>query len=283
MVGTAPGGRVSTPGPDAARLDRRSPLPLWLQLLEDLRRRLEQGEFRDAFPGELELAARYGLSRNTVREAMRHLRADGTVRAGRGRRPRFNPEIRQSLGSPYSLYDAIEAAGLEQRALVRRFGLVSDADAATHLGGPADLALVHVERLRLAGEEPLALDWIWLPADLAAPLLGADLERRGFYEELARRSGLRLTGGSEHLRAVVPDPHEQSELALPDGVAAFLIERLGLVGERPVEWRRTLIRADRFSVVSQFHRAGDDDAPAELLAGAAPLTHSPSPEPGPPG
>lgn len=259
---------MSVSAPDAARLDRTSPLPLWAQLLEDLRQRLAAGEFQDDFPGELELAARYNLSRNTVREAMRYLRADGTVRAGRGRRPRLNPEIRQPLGSPYSLYESIEAAGLEQRALVRRFEVVRDPDAAAHLGGEPDLALVHVARLRLAGEEPLALDWIWLPAALAAPLLGADLEHRGFYEELAARTGLRLTAGSEHLRAVVPDPAERADLALPPGGAAFSIERLGLVDGRPVEWRRTLIRGDRFSVVARFSGTGERGG-RDLLAGAS--------------
>jgi GntR family transcriptional regulator len=268
---TAAGNGAPSPAPDALRLDRSLPLPLWAQLLDDLRRRLGAGEFRDAFPGELELAARYGVSRNTVREAMRRLRDEGTVEAGRGRRPSLSHEIRQPLGSPYSLYDSIEAAGLDQRALVRRADIVTDATVARHLGGDGSLALVHIERLRFADDVPLALDWIWLPAEIAAPLLDADLTDRGLYEELALRTGLRLTGGSEHLRAVIPSVQERADLALPRGAAAFSIERLGLVGRRAVEWRRTLIRGDRFSVVAQF--TGRSGAPGgrDLLAGSVPL------------
>ncbi|MST33457.1 GntR family transcriptional regulator, partial [Acidimicrobiaceae bacterium USS-CC1] len=50
----------------ADRLDRASPLPLWAQLLAELRARLGAGEFDERFPAELELAADYGVSRNTA-------------------------------------------------------------------------------------------------------------------------------------------------------------------------------------------------------------------------
>src|SRR5499427_4290699 len=59
----------------ARRLDRRSPLPLWAQLRADLRRRLDAGAFDEEFPGELALVEEYGVSRHTVRSALRDLRA----------------------------------------------------------------------------------------------------------------------------------------------------------------------------------------------------------------
>ena len=57
----------------ARELDRRGTIPLWMQLLADLRRRLGAGEFATAFPGELALVAEYRVSRHTVREAVRRL------------------------------------------------------------------------------------------------------------------------------------------------------------------------------------------------------------------
>ena len=72
----------------AATLDRLAGEPLWAQLLADLRRRLDQDEFAASFPGELALVAEYGESRHTEREALRSLREEGLVIAGRGRTPR---------------------------------------------------------------------------------------------------------------------------------------------------------------------------------------------------
>lgn len=74
----------------------------------------------------------------------------------------------------------------------------------------------------------------------------------GVYDELASRTGFRLTGGRERFRAVIPSRPERSLFELPAGVAAFAIERLGFVRQRPVEWRHTIVRGDRFSVVAEF-------------------------------
>ena len=45
---------------------------------------------------------------------------------------------------------------------------------------------------------------------------------------------------------------EQRLLGLPRSVGALAIDRLGYAGDRPVEWRRTLIRGDRFSLIAEF-------------------------------
>src|SRR5215471_9290765 len=238
----------------ARRLDRRSPLPLWAQLRADLRRRLDAGAFDEEFPGELALVEEYGVSRHTVRSALRDLRAEGIVVAERGRRPRLASHdlIAQPLGTLYSLFALVEAAGLRQTSVVLTRDIRADGVVADRLGLEASTPLFHLERLRLAGGEPLALDRVWLPANLAAPLLEADFTHTALYHELAARAGVRLAGGQEHIRAVAPSRAEQRLLGLPRSVGALAIDRLGYAGDRPVEWRRTLIRGDRFSLIAEF-------------------------------
>lgn len=235
-------------------LDRSSPLPLWAQLHADLVRRLDAGEFARAFPGELAVAAEYQVSRHTVREALRRLREDGVVVAERGRAPRLAevPEIEQPLGALYSLFASVEAAGLEQRSVVRALDVRADGRVAARLGLEEGTPLFHLERLRLAGGEPLAVDTVWLPAALASPLLDADFTHTALYDELAERTGIRIGGGEERLRAVVPSPAERELLGIGPETAALAIDRLGCRAGRPVEWRHTLVRGDRFSVTAEF-------------------------------
>ena len=57
--------------------------------------------------------------------------------------------------------------------------------------------LVHLERLRLADELPLALDRVWFPYELAAPLLDADFSTGALYQRYADLCGVVLTGGDE--------------------------------------------------------------------------------------
>ncbi|HTZ42290.1 MAG TPA: GntR family transcriptional regulator [Jatrophihabitans sp.] len=249
---------LDAPSPRAARLDRAGPEPLWAQLLADLRSRVEAGEFTETFPGELELRDQYGVSRHTVREALRELRAAGVVTAARGRPPRLaaDTDIEQPLGALYSLFASVEAAGLEQRSVVRALEIRADAHVAVRLGLEESTPLLHLERLRLAGGEPLAHDRVWLPAAVAAPLLQVDFSHTALYHELAGRCGVKLSGGRERLRAVLPSALERRLLDLPFDEAAFSIDRLGHAGGRPLEWRTTFIRGDRFTAVAEFSARG---------------------------
>lgn len=244
------GNATSRPRP----LQRADPLPLWAQILADLRRRMAAGEFTDAFPGELALVGQYEVSRHTVREALRRLRDEGAVVAGRGRSPRLaGPvEIAQPIGALYSLFASVEATGQVQRSIVRTLDVRADGVVAVRLGLEESTPLVYLERLRLADERPLAVDRVWLPAELATPLLEVDFRHTALYDEYAARCGVRLTGGSEHIRAVVPTAGEGRLLDIGPGTAAFAIDRLGCSGPRPVEWRQTLVRGDRFAVVAEF-------------------------------
>ncbi|MEQ3550382.1 GntR family transcriptional regulator [Pseudonocardia nematodicida] len=240
-------------------LVRAGGTPLWQQLLADLRRRLEDGEFSTALPAELTLASEYAVSRHTVREALRRMRDDGAVVASRGRvaRPAVAEPIEQPLDEPYSLYVAVEATGRTQRSVVHSFDVRRDGVVAARMGLEESTPLVHLERLRLADSEPLAVDRVWLPEELAAPLLDVDFTHTGLYPEYRRRCGIRVDGGDENIRAVVPGPGERDLLGIGAETAVLSIERLGLSGDRPVEWRHTLVRGDRFSVTARFSaRAG---------------------------
>ncbi len=234
-------------------VDRQSPLPLWAQVQQDIERRLRSGDFEQSFPGEMALVEQYDVSRHTVREALRRLRESGLVEAGRGRAPKVaDSEISQPLGTLYSLFASVQASGHRQRSIVRTLDARADGTVAARLGLEESTPLIYLERIRLSDDEPLAMDRVWLPAQLAAPLLDADFSRTSLYAELDRRCGVRLTGGREQVRAVVPNPAERLLLDLSADTAALAIERTGELRGRPVEWRQTVVRGDRFSLLTDF-------------------------------
>lgn len=241
----------------AQPLDRLGARPLWEQLLADLRRRLDLDEFAEAFPGELALVAEYGVSRHTVREAVRRLRDEGLVIAGRGRTPRRAEPgtIEQQLGEPYSLFTAVEATGQVARSVVYTLDVRADGVVAARLRLEESTPLVHLERLRLADGVPLAVDRVWLPEKLAAPLLDVDFSNTGLYAEYAIRCGIRVTGGNEKISAIVPDAAQRRLLGIGLDVACLTVDRLGCAGDQPVEWRQTVVRADRFNVTARFSNA----------------------------
>ena len=238
-------------------LDRASAKPLWAQLYEDLTRRLRAGEFAEFFPGELQLMDDYRVSRHTVREALRRMRDEGLVDAGRGRQSTVRTAaIEQPLGSLYSMFAAVEAQGMEQYSKVLSQELVNDDDVASHLGMPAQTSFFHLARIRYANDEPLARDRVWLPAEQARPLLESDFTHAALYDELARVCSVRLNGGRERITATVPDADLRASLALPRALACLSIERVGLHRRKPFEYRLTDVRADRYAVIAEWSPKG---------------------------
>ena len=114
-------------------------MPLWAQLLSVLRARLDRGEFAEAFPTDAELTEQYGLSRHTVREAVRRLQQEGVLTRERGRGTFLRPPgIEQPTGAIYSLFRSIEAQGREQRSKVLDLEKTADPEVAARLARELD-------------------------------------------------------------------------------------------------------------------------------------------------
>jgi GntR family transcriptional regulator len=248
-------------------LDRSSSVPLWAQLEAELRRRVDAGDFDERFPTDKELTRQYEVSRHTVREAIRHLNGRGLLERVRGRGTVLNrAEFEQSLGALYSLFESIEASGVEQRSQVLALEPTTDAVAAERLGLAPDAELVLLERVRWAGDAPLAVDRAWLPAELGRPLLDVDFTHTALYDELERTLGIRPNEGWERITPIVPTPNDRRLLGLSTGDAAFFLQRSGQRDGRLLEWRTSVIRGDRYRFVARWSAGAASDlrlAPAD--------------------
>lgn len=234
--------------------DRTNPLPLWAQVSSDLRRRINSGEFTDSFPGEFELTEQYGVSRHTVREALRVLRAEGILRSERGRGTSVQHRgYSQNLGALYSLFQTIADEGVGQASQVLRLAITTNPTVAQELGVDPRTELIVLERIRFANGEPLAHDTSWLLASETSEILNSDFTVNSLYGELNKQCGIEMNGGKEKIVAQQAPRHIADALEIPERSAVFAIERLGASDNRAIEWRETFIRGDRFTLEVDFN------------------------------
>jgi GntR family transcriptional regulator len=239
-------------------LDRSNPLPLWAQLLADLRRRLDAGEFAERFPTDRELMDHYGLSRHTVRDAVRRLQEAGLLERARGRGTFVRPTLlEQPLGTLYSLFKSIEAQGREQRSEVLALEEGHDERAAEMLGVTVEEPLVHLARVRFADSLAIAVDHSWLPASIGRPLLEADFTHTALYAELAVRCGVTPVSGWERIRPQLPTAEQRRLLGISARQPVFGIERVAGSAELVLEWRTAVLRGDLFAYVARWGPGGE--------------------------
>jgi DNA-binding GntR family transcriptional regulator len=89
---------ASVAGDDEQPLDPNDPRPLYEQAAARLREQIEKGQLTGRLDSEWMIAARYRVSRDTVRRALEILVKEGLVTATRGRGTFARPPGERSGG-----------------------------------------------------------------------------------------------------------------------------------------------------------------------------------------
>jgi GntR family transcriptional regulator len=213
---------------DIAKLDRASPIPLWFQISELLRRAIEDEQLKpgDRLENELELSLQFGVSRPTVRQAIQALaqkdlvvrrRGVGTIVANR----RISRPVALT-----SLFDDLASSG--RKPSTRVLGLeerIADAPIAEKLQIDVGDPLLFLRRVRFAEGQPLALMTNTIPASvLATPLTVEDLQAAGLYQVL-RAQGVRFHTATQTIGARTASSSEASMLEIPRGSTMLVMAR----------------------------------------------------------
>lgn len=231
-------------------LDRSSPLPLYFQLRALLLQQIETGALKpgDTIPTERELIDRYGVSRITVRQAVNSLMSDGLLYRQRGLGTFVRSDrIEQELSTLTGFSEEMIARGLTPGAKLISAEMVDpDSAVATSLRLQPGQKVFRMVRLRLANDEPMALDITCCPPDPGERLLAEDLQG-ALYTLLEEKYGVELDRAEQAIQATPADDLHATHLGVKKGTPILQMERVTYaVDGRPVELSRTSYRADRY-------------------------------------
>ncbi|SEG06915.1 DNA-binding transcriptional regulator, GntR family [Thermomonospora echinospora] len=238
--------------PDArmtVTVDRGSPVPLYFQVSQQLESAIHDGTLPPGsrLDNELALAERWGLSRPTVRQAIAHLVDKGLLVRRRGVGTQVvRPQVRRSLELT-SLHDDLAAAGQRPRTRVLECAVVPAGDElAGRLGLAPGAEVVRLRRLRLTGDEPLALMTNHLPAGLVE-LTAERLTGEGLYATL-RAAGVNLRIAHQTIGARPATAAEARLLDEHRGTPLLTMTRIAYDDKgRAVEYGSHVYRAARYS------------------------------------
>jgi GntR family transcriptional regulator len=166
------------------QLNKNSTVPLYSQLYAQLASRIHSGELKagERLPAERELSEQLRISRITARQALDALVESGLVYRERGRGTFVaEPKMRGLIGFT-SFSDDIRSRGMKPGSQVISLERVlPDENTAQVLKLSPGEPVVHLVRLRLADDRPVAYQSTHLPAQLAPGLEQADLSNLSLY------------------------------------------------------------------------------------------------------
>ena len=231
------------------QLDTEVRLPLHEQLAGALTAAIRDDRLPPGtvLPPEPALAQLLGVSRQTVTRALTTLTRHGLVTRRRGIGTFVSePTIEQPLEGICSVIRTLIAQGQQPGNRLLGSRITVEREASEFLTGRADGPVFEVTRLRLLNGTPLVFEEVFLLPECGERIATVRFRDDILYDTLESVCGLMVDRADETLRPVLIEPTEAALLGVAPGDPAFLVERSAYAGERPAEFRRSVIRGDRF-------------------------------------
>jgi GntR family transcriptional regulator len=210
--------------------------------LDELLAGLAEG---DPVPAERDLAVRFAVARDTVRQALHELLLEGRIQ----RRGRGTVVARPKLTQPLSLRSYTEGAERMGRKPGRILVTWEDIEATADLAAGLDVGLgepvMHLERVLLADNERIGLESTYLPAWRFAGLYDTFDPSTSLYAAI-RATGVHFASAEERIETILPTPREAGLLVTTTAMPMLHLNRRSRDAEgRPIEVVRALYRGDR--------------------------------------
>jgi GntR family transcriptional regulator len=229
-------------------------VPRYYEIEQALRTRIADLRPDDPLPSDAMLCEEFGVSRMTARNAVQRLTQEGLVYRVPGRGTFVaEPPVHRQAGSLLSFTEEMRRRGRapSSRLLAREVREPRPAEASRLQLQPGE-EVVAVRRLRVADDEPVAIEEAVFPAVLAALLQRADLEHRSLHETLVE-GGHVPTMGRARLGAEAAGPEDAALLDVPPG-SPLLVEKRVIHDQdgNPLELCESRYAGERYGLDVQF-------------------------------
>ncbi|MDV3128557.1 GntR family transcriptional regulator [Mycobacterium sp. 21AC1] len=201
----------------------------------------------DPVPAERELALRFGVARETVRQALHELLVAGRVeRRGRGTVV-ARPKLTQPLGLQSYTEGAMAMGRVPGRVLVTWDTVGATAELAAGLDVPADAPVMHLERVLLADDQRIGLESTYLSAARFGALENSFDPTTSLYAAIRAR-GVQFGSATERIETALASPREAELLESTTAMPMLLLNRRSVDTDGlPIELVRALYRGDRIA------------------------------------
>jgi len=228
-------------------------------LKEIMRAKVRDNEWQpgDLIPSERELSEQYKISRMTARQAITELVNEGLFYREQGKGTFVSRhKITQQLIQLTGFTEDIRARGQRPGTKVLFAEMCpADEETAERLRIQAGQMIVRLQRLRLADEEPLAIERSHLSFAGCEKLLEEDLEHNSLYRLLETKYGTPLMEAEQELEAGLVGEVDAQLLKLPAGSPVLFTRRITYTDrDQPIEYARSVYCGNKYIFYTHMKR-----------------------------
>lgn len=206
----------------------RNEEPAYKRIQAAIRRRIDSGHLKpgNPVPSERELARTHRVSLMTARHALTELARDGIVERRHGAGTFVAPP-KVHFNKLLGYTEQMASLGLTAHSRIVSSSVVHhEHEIAARLGLHPSSRLGRLERVRLAADEPVALEVCYWSADEFPALMEAPLDRASLFALLERECGVQMAYADEEIDATDADQRMADQLNIPRGTPLLRMRQL---------------------------------------------------------
>jgi len=227
-----------------------------MAIYQDIARQLkneirEQFQVGDYLPAEYQLADRFSINRHTLRRAVEELIQAGILERQHGKGTLvLNNRIEYDIGARGRFSEALENLGLHPSTdLLDIAHMAAGPKEARHLKVATGTALIRIDTLRRADQQPMTLLSHYLVAD-KVPGLAEHYTGGSLHECLERVYGVRLQRAQSLITASLPRRNEIAHLCCARHLPLLIVQSCNVIAgtDEVLEYSVSRCRSDRFEL-----------------------------------
>ena len=207
---------------------------------------------------EIKLAEEFGVSRGTLRKAIKSMVEKGLLTQLRGKGTFVaSNDIDQPLAdSLISFSEALKQKGVSYKTIVLRQELVEPGPKiAAFLDVPLDAKVFMIERVRLVDNNPIIYLKNYVVLDQCPDIVNDDFEKETLFDLLENKYDIDIFWGRRIFKAVAALGDVARNLGIDIGTPVMYLEQsVYTEGNKTLEYSTVWINSDKFELVSTIQR-----------------------------
>ena len=232
-------------------MDKNSTVPIYIQLEESIKEKIKNKEYLpgEALPTERELTELYGVSRMTIRQAISNLVNKGVLYKIRGKGAFVSKEVIEKKLDIESFSQDMMKRGFTPGSILIKFKKIKNTDEIKEKLELEDNEEIYfLNRLRLADNEPIAIEYCYLPEKFFPALIKYNMVHCSLYKIMKEEYNMHFNYMKQSLKAM-PLNKKQAEMLLgkPKGVGLVSERLMYNIDGAPIEFTKTIYHSERYT------------------------------------
>lgn len=232
-------------------LDKNSTVPIYVQIGDVIKENIKNGVYQkgEPLPTERELTELFEVSRMTIRQVISNLVHEGVLYRIRGKGAFVSKEIIEKKIEIESFSEDMKKRGLVPSSRVIRFEKIKpDDEVRIKLKLCEGEEIYFLNRLRLANDEPMAIEYCYLPEKYFPGLTKYNLVECSLYTLMKEEYNADFNYMKQNIKALNINKREaEMLLGKPKGFGLVSLKTIYNENETPIEYTKTIYHPERYS------------------------------------